>query len=170
MSRRSASWLAATILSGLTLLPLPLLVIAADLAPPQMAYVALGIDGDPSVPGEWYQPYLRHTQANAVLFAADVNLTAGMTRKDVVWIVWRLLAEEPPKPAPAAGVSSAASATTSGACTIKGNISSAKQKIYHLEGCGSYAKTTIDESAGERWFCTEQEALAAGWRKARNCP
>jgi micrococcal nuclease len=136
----------------------------------KMAYVALGIDGHPSAIGEWYEPYLRHAQTNAVLFAADVNLTAGMSRKDVVWIVWRLLVQEPPKPAPAAGLSSAASATASGDCTIKGNISSAKEKIYHLEGCGSYAKTTIDESAGEQWFCTEEDAKAAGWRKAGNCP
>jgi endonuclease YncB( thermonuclease family) len=50
-----------------------------------------------------------------------------------------------------------------GACLIKGNISSAG-RIYHLPGSDSYDKTRIDESAGERWFCTEAEALAAGWR------
>jgi micrococcal nuclease len=55
-------------------------------------------------------------------------------------------------------------------CVIKGNISSAKEKIYHVPGCASYDKTVIDESVGERWFCTEKEAVAAGWRKAKNCP
>jgi len=55
-----------------------------------------------------------------------------------------------------------------GECVIKGNIST--EKIYHLPGCASYEDTVIDESAGERWFCTEEEALAAGWRKAKNCP
>ncbi len=59
--------------------------------------------------------------------------------------------------------------TANNSCTIKGNISSTKEKIYHMVGCGSYAKTTIDETKGERWFCTEQEALDAGWRKALNC-
>lgn len=54
-------------------------------------------------------------------------------------------------------------------CTIKGNISSTKEKIYHMIGCGSYEKTQIDISQGERMFCTEQEALDAGWRKALNC-
>lgn len=54
-------------------------------------------------------------------------------------------------------------------CLIKGNISSSG-KIYHLPGCGSYDKTSIDESVGERWFCTEEEAIFAGWRKAKNCP
>lgn len=54
-------------------------------------------------------------------------------------------------------------------CTIKGNISNSGEKIYHVTGCGSYDKTAIDESKGERWFCTEEEAVAAGWRKAKNC-
>lgn len=59
--------------------------------------------------------------------------------------------------------------TSSNSCTIKGNISSTREKIYHMIGCGSYTKTVIDESKGERWFCTEQEAVSAGWRKALNC-
>jgi len=55
-------------------------------------------------------------------------------------------------------------------CNIKGNISASGEKIYHLPECGSYAKTQIDEKRGERWFCSEEEALEAGWRKALNCP
>lgn len=47
-------------------------------------------------------------------------------------------------------------------CTIKGNISASGEKIYHLLGCGSYAKTIIDLSRGERWFCSETEAQTAG--------
>lgn len=54
-------------------------------------------------------------------------------------------------------------------CLIKGNISSTGEKIYHLPGCGSYEKTAIDESRGEQWFCGEDEAVKAGWRKAKNC-
>lgn len=56
-----------------------------------------------------------------------------------------------------------------GSCAIKGNISSTGEKIYHLPGCGSYNKTVIDESMGEKWFCTEEDAQNAGWRKAKNC-
>ena len=48
-------------------------------------------------------------------------------------------------------------------CLIKGNISSKGAKIYHLPGSSSYNSTKIDTKAGERWFCTEAEALAAGW-------
>jgi len=54
-------------------------------------------------------------------------------------------------------------------CIIKGNISSKKEKIYHVPGCGHYDKTVIDETKGEKFFCSEQEALDAGWRKALNC-
>jgi micrococcal nuclease len=54
-------------------------------------------------------------------------------------------------------------------CTIKGNINSEGEKIYHTLGCNSYEKTKIDESKGEEWFCTENEAKALGWRKALNC-
>ena len=57
---------------------------------------------------------------------------------------------------------------TTGSCTIKGNISSSG-KIYHMISCGSYAKTVIDETKGEKMFCSEKEALDAGWRKALNC-
>jgi len=61
-------------------------------------------------------------------------------------------------------------ATANPFCTVKGNISASREKIYHLQGCGSYSKTAIDENRGERWFCSEQEAQTAGWRRALNCP
>ena len=51
-------------------------------------------------------------------------------------------------------------------CTIKGNISN-NGKIYHLQKMASYAKTRITLSKGERWFCSEAEARAAGWRAPR---
>ncbi len=48
---------------------------------------------------------------------------------------------------------------------IKGNISTnSGEKIYHVPAGAFYEQTVIDESAGERWFCTEPEAVAAGWR------
>jgi hypothetical protein len=50
---------------------------------------------------------------------------------------------------------------------IKGNISSSRERIYHVLGQRYYDKTLIHLSKGERWFCTEQEAVAAGWRKAK---
>lgn len=52
-------------------------------------------------------------------------------------------------------------------CSIKGNISTSGEKIYHIQGQNYYDKTVIDESKGERWFCSEQEAISAGWRKSK---
>ncbi|PLS22361.1 thermonuclease family protein [Neptunicoccus cionae] len=48
-------------------------------------------------------------------------------------------------------------------CAIKGNIS-AKGKIYHAPWSPWYNRTKISLSKGERWFCDEAEAVAAGWR------
>ena len=63
------------------------------------------------------------------------------------------------------------SSDSSSACNVKGNISfTSGEKIYHLPSCDYYNETFINESKGERWFCGEKEALAAGWRKAKNCP
>lgn len=50
-------------------------------------------------------------------------------------------------------------------CRIKGNINRKGRKLYHLPGSRSYGPTKIDTSKGERWFCTEEEARAAGWIK-----
>jgi micrococcal nuclease len=51
---------------------------------------------------------------------------------------------------------------------IKGNISSSGERIYHVPSQQFYDQTQIDEASGERWFCTEQEALDAGWRKSKS--
>ncbi|WP_448562531.1 sunset domain-containing protein [Trichothermofontia sp.] len=52
-------------------------------------------------------------------------------------------------------------------CMIKGNISVASgEKLYHLPGMEDYESTVIDPMKGEKWFCTESEAIANGWRKA----
>jgi len=53
-------------------------------------------------------------------------------------------------------------------CLIKGNISfRTGEKIYHVPGGEFYDETVINASKGERWFCTEAEARAAGWRKSQ---
>ena len=51
-------------------------------------------------------------------------------------------------------------------CPIKGNINARGEKIYHMPWQRSYAKVKIDTGKGERWFCDEGEAAAAGWRAA----
>ena len=72
---------------------------------------------------------------------------------------------------------SAQVAGCSGGCTtypswcpgapIKGNVSfDSGERIYHVLGQEYYDATKISPAYGERWFCTEAEAQAAGWRKA----
>ncbi|MEQ8936455.1 MAG: hypothetical protein RIE56_11770 [Amphiplicatus sp.] len=52
-------------------------------------------------------------------------------------------------------------------CLIKGNISSKGERIYHVPGERWYGATKITRTKGERWFCSEVEALNAGWRKSK---
>jgi hypothetical protein len=52
-------------------------------------------------------------------------------------------------------------------CDVKANISSnTGERIYHVPGQKYYSQTKISWLAGERWFCSEAAARAAGWRKA----
>jgi len=50
-----------------------------------------------------------------------------------------------------------------GGCAIKGNVSG-KGRIFHTPWSPWYERVTIDPSRGDRWFCSEGEAMAAGWR------
>ena len=55
------------------------------------------------------------------------------------------------------------------ACLIKGNINNRGERIYHVPGSSWYARVKINRP-GERWFCTEEEAIAAGWRPPLDQP
>ncbi|WP_439618725.1 sunset domain-containing protein [Shinella sp.] len=53
------------------------------------------------------------------------------------------------------------------ACNIKGNVSyNGGQQIYHVPGQHYYTETAISYAKGARWFCSEDDARAAGWRRA----
>ena len=54
---------------------------------------------------------------------------------------------------------------TANHCRIKGNISSKGDRIYHMPNSRWYGKTLVTESKGERWFCSENQAIGAGWRR-----
>jgi len=53
-------------------------------------------------------------------------------------------------------------------CAIKGNISRSGGKIYHTPWSPWYDEVIIDKNHGERWFCSEGEAKAQGWRAAQS--
>lgn len=55
-------------------------------------------------------------------------------------------------------------------CSIKGKFAvrarvTGNIGVYHLQGCRSYPALTKPD----RWFCSEDEAQAAGFRRAYNC-
>ena len=58
--------------------------------------------------------------------------------------------------------------TAPSGCRIKGNINRKGERIFHLPGGRWYDQTRIDPARGERWFCSETAARAAGWRRARD--
>ena len=60
-----------------------------------------------------------------------------------------------------------ATAAENDACNIKGNVNTRGERIYHVPGQEYYDETRIVAAHGERWFCSEEEARAAGWRKSK---
>jgi len=55
-------------------------------------------------------------------------------------------------------------------CLIKGNISAYDGKqYYHFPGCSNYESANIELFHGDQWFCSEKEAVAAGFVKSKNC-
>jgi endonuclease YncB( thermonuclease family) len=52
-------------------------------------------------------------------------------------------------------------------CPIKGTVAG-DIKTYVLPWAASYDKAKVRPERGERWFCTEAEATAAGWKPRQN--
>jgi endonuclease YncB( thermonuclease family) len=48
-------------------------------------------------------------------------------------------------------------------CAIKGNVTR-NGRIYHMPWSPWYAQIKMEPDKGKRWFCSEAEAVAAGWR------
>lgn len=56
-------------------------------------------------------------------------------------------------------------------CVIKGNYhKGTKERVYHLPDCYNYTQININPNESDRWFCTEDEAKAAGFIKSLDCP
>lgn len=123
----------------------------------------------------------------AVCYADEEELNATLVEEGLAWAyieysedyaaveataraagvgVWQGKAE-PPWEYRANRWERAAEASPRPGCPIKGNISSGDERIYHTPWSPWYGRTKINEADGERWFCDEAEAVAAGWRPAR---
>ncbi len=69
------------------------------------------------------------------------------------------------------GVWSSYCQTKKEGCNIKGNYRPADNtRIYHTSDCYNYDKITIKPGTTDRWFCDENEAKIAGFRKSLDCP
>jgi hypothetical protein len=49
---------------------------------------------------------------------------------------------------------------------VKGDIDDAGARLFYLPFHRRYETIRIEVGKGERWFCFEEEAHAAGWRAA----
>jgi endonuclease YncB( thermonuclease family) len=120
----------------------------------------------------------------AICFAGAADLNGEMVRQGYAWAFVKYsrsyVAEEASARAALAGVwqgpamppweyrrqnwSTAASGAPEG-CAIKGNISRGGL-IYHMPWSPWYHQVQMSDAKGTRWFCSESEAQAAGWRPA----
>lgn len=111
----------------------------------------------------------------------DAYVAAERTARGRAFGVWSAGCARPVAPTPAGPSNQArpsasdtsaprggeAARGASEGCRIKGNINGDGEKIYHVPGGRSYDETRISAGTGERWFCSPEQARAAGWRAAR---
>jgi micrococcal nuclease len=127
-----------------------------------------------NVGGEMVNEVLvREGYAQVATYPPDVKyvdrfLAAQREAREADRGLWGACASPTPTAAPSgAGCPQGCTSPPPG-CAIKGNISqSSGEKIYHVPGGEFYDDTLINPSSGERWFCTEAEAVANGWRKSQ---
>jgi endonuclease YncB( thermonuclease family) len=119
-----------------------------------------------------------------VCFAGGIELNAEMVRRGHAWAFVKYSQAYVPQEAEArrarAGIWQgpaeaawdyraarwqAAETTAPEGCAIKGNVTR-RERIYHMPWSPWYDKIRMDGDKGKRWFCSEEEAIAAGWRPA----
>lgn len=50
-------------------------------------------------------------------------------------------------------------------CEVKGTINHREERVFYLPSDKGYDEITIDPAKGERMFCSDDEALLAGWKR-----
>jgi endonuclease YncB( thermonuclease family) len=125
----------------------------------------------------WALAYLRVSHDYEADEAAAREAKAGMWQGAFIapWD-WRIRnkkttilgAAKPPANANAVLLASASgSVAPSPDCTIKGNVNTSGECIYHTPTSRWYAQIKMNISKGTRWFCSVEEAEAAGCRETR---
>lgn len=60
-----------------------------------------------------------------------------------------------------------ASASAPGGCVVKAKVLKETGRTLFVPWSPWYARATIDPAKGDRWFCSEAEAVADGWKEPR---
>jgi endonuclease YncB( thermonuclease family) len=127
----------------------------------------------------------KYGRALAVCWVGNLEINAEMVRRGLAWAfvryssrlvnveadarkrgigIWQ--ASNEPAWAFRAGRWSTAENAAPAGCAIKGNITRSA-RTYHMPWNRSYEAVRINTAKGERWFCSEAEAMAAGWQPVR---
>ena len=125
----------------------------------------------------WALAYVRVSHDYEADEAAAREAKAGMWQGAFIapWD-WRIRnkkttilgAAKPPANANAVLLASASgSVAPSPDCTIKGNVNTSGECIYHTPTSRWYAQIKMNISKGTRWFCSVEEAEAAGCRETK---
>ncbi len=120
----------------------------------------------------------------ATCFVRGIDLNAELVRRGLAWAFVKYssvyVREEASAKAAHIGIWQAAttpawsyratrwttaSDTAPEGCAIKGNVSTGG-RIYHMPWSPWYTKVSMRADKGTRWFCSEAEAIGAGWRAA----
>ncbi len=102
---------------------------------------------------------LGHAFAETGAFSTYARLES--TARSAKLGLWRSAAERPSEYR--AKRWEAAKRTAPDGCPIKGHVT-AEGRVYSLPWSPDYARIRVRAQRGERWFCSELEARAAGWR------
>jgi endonuclease YncB( thermonuclease family) len=123
----------------------------------------------------------RYGRTLAVCFLDGGDLNAWMVRQGLAWAFLRYsasyIAQEAAAKAEGLGIWQGAAMPAwefrakrwaiaepnASGCVIKGNVTG-NGRIYHMPWSPWYARIHMTPDKGKRWFCTEAEAIAAGWR------
>lgn len=126
----------------------------------------------------------RYGRTLAVCWVGSVEINAEMVRNGLAWAFvrysQRLAGVEADARRRGVGIWQAATEpawsfrtsrwlsageTTPRGCAIKGEVLGASRR-YYVPWDPAYSSIRIDRARGSRWFCSEAEALAAGWQPA----
>ena len=129
----------------------------------------------------------RRTVARCFLGEADVN--AEMVRQGLAWAFVRYASDYAGIEAQARRAKigiwqaptqtawdfragkwqSAADQAPQPGCAIKGNVNGQGERIYHMPWSPFYTNVKMEfgKGKGKRWFCSETDAVEAGWRPSK---